>query len=112
LNGFEIQIHSTQYFFSDNNHKETAYIGIAIFEEKLTNEQLQYMHQCKYTCSIFMVLNMEFLKLDYIMNKFAGPKQIHQIAKQWNINDFDFFMDLIVSILSMCLIEIYIYLSL
>ncbi len=59
-----------------------------------------------------MVLNMEFLKLDYIMNKFAGLKQIHQIAKQWNIIDFDFFMDLIVSILSMCLIEIYIYLSL
>ncbi|CAF1189014.1 unnamed protein product, partial [Rotaria sordida] len=50
---------------------------IAIFEEKLTNEQLQYLHQY------------------YKMNKYAGPKQIRQIAKQWNINAFDFFMDLI-----------------
>ncbi|CAF4509081.1 unnamed protein product [Rotaria sp. Silwood2] len=31
----------------------------------------------------------------YKMNKHAGPKQIRQIAKQWNINDFDIFMDLI-----------------
>jgi hypothetical protein len=74
LNGFEIQIHSTQYFFSDNNHKETAYIGIAIFEEKLTNEQLQYLHQCKYTCSIFMVLNMEFLKLELYNEQICGTK--------------------------------------
>ncbi|CAF5071995.1 unnamed protein product, partial [Rotaria sp. Silwood1] len=58
-------------------------------------KQLQYLHQCKYTCSIFMLLNMELVKLDYKMNKHAGPKQIRQIAKQWNINDFDFFMDLI-----------------
>ena len=53
-----------------------------------------------------MILNMKLLKLDYKMNKYSGPKQIRQIAKQWNINDFDFFMDLIVSIFSICLIDI------
>jgi hypothetical protein len=40
------------------------------------------------------------------MNKDPGQKRIYQIVKQWNINDFDFFMDLIVSILSICLIDI------
>ncbi|CAF1152313.1 unnamed protein product [Rotaria sordida] len=55
----------------------TAYIGIAIFEEKLTNDQRQYLREY------------------YKMNKNPGQKQIYQIVKQWNINDFDFFMDLI-----------------
>jgi hypothetical protein len=42
------------------------------------------------------------------MNKYAGHKQIREIAKRWNINDFDFFIDLLVSIPFMCLDEIYI----
>jgi len=45
------------------------------------------------------------------MNKDPGQKKIHQIVKQWNINDFDFFTDLIVSILSICLIDIEILFS-
>jgi len=30
-----------------------VYIGISIFEEKLTNDQLEYLRECKYTSSIF-----------------------------------------------------------
>lgn len=36
-----------------------------------------------------MVYIMELFELDYTMNKFAEPKQIRHIAKQWNINNFD-----------------------
>jgi hypothetical protein len=43
------------------------------------------------------------------MNKYAGQKQIREIAKRWNINDFDFFMDLIVSIPSMSSRDLYFF---
>jgi hypothetical protein len=51
---------------------------------------------------------MQLVKLDYTMNKYAGQKQIREIAKQWNNNNFDFFIELVVSIFSICLIDIYI----
>jgi hypothetical protein len=55
-----------------------------------------------------MVLNVKLIKLDYAMNKSPGPQQILQIAKQWNMNDFDFLVGLIVSKSSECRINIYI----
>jgi hypothetical protein len=47
LSGLEINFLFAEYFYSDNRYKETEYLGMANFEEQLTDEQLQYLHQCK-----------------------------------------------------------------
>jgi hypothetical protein len=36
------------------------------------------------------------LKLDYRINQYPGLWGTEEIAKQWNIDDFDFHMDLMV----------------
>jgi hypothetical protein len=40
------------------------------------------------------------------MNKSAGPIEIKEITKQWNIDDFFFYADLMVSVLFFDLISI------
>jgi hypothetical protein len=60
-------------------------------EEKLTNEQLEYLRECKDICSIFILLNIELSKLDYSMNKFARPNEFEAIA---NIDHFNYFLNL------------------
>ncbi|CAF0779072.1 unnamed protein product [Rotaria sordida] len=45
-------------------------------EKKLTNEQLNYLHEY------------------YRINQYPGLWGTEEIAKQWNIDDFDFHMDL------------------
>jgi len=68
-------------------------------EAKLSNEQLEYLRQCKDICSVFLLLNIELSKLDYrTINKYLRPDELQAIIKQWNLNDFDLFLDLDVSI--------------
>ncbi len=59
-------------------------------EKKLTNEQLQYLRQCKYKFYIFTLLSIKLIKLDYTMNKYPRWMEVEEIAKRWNIEDFDF----------------------
>ncbi|CAF1065553.1 unnamed protein product [Rotaria sordida] len=53
-----------------------VYLELPKVEKNLTNEQLQYLRQY------------------YIMNNIPEMIEIERIAKQWNINDFDFHMNL------------------
>jgi hypothetical protein len=50
---------------------------------------------------------MKSIKLvDYRMNKSAGPIEIKEITRQWNIDDLHFYVDLSVSIFSLYRISI------
>ncbi len=59
--------------------------------------------------SIFVHLNIQLSSLDYVMNHCPTETQLREIATQWNIDDFDFFMVLDVSRFSYILIGIHIY---
>ncbi len=48
-----------------------------------------------------MFFNIEMNELDYTVNKYARGNELQAIAKQWNIHDFDFYVSLEVSILSL-----------
>jgi hypothetical protein len=57
-----------------------------------------YVNVIKYTCSIFILLNVEFSSLDYTTNNFSEDTEVEEISKQCNRDYFDFDMDLEVSI--------------
>lgn len=58
---------------------------------------------------IFILLNIKLLKLDYTKNRYPGLMGTEEIAKQWNIDDFDFHIDLMVSRFSLRLVRINIF---
>jgi hypothetical protein len=58
---------------------------------------------------IFILLNMKLLKIDYTINRFSDLMETNEMDKQWNIDDFDFHMDLMVGIFSLRLIGINIF---
>jgi hypothetical protein len=84
----------------------STYLEVANLEKKLTNEQLEYLRQCEYKCYVFIHFNRKLFKLDYTMNESAGLTEIEEIAKQWNMDDFDFCHELCVSIFSLYLFDI------
>jgi len=92
-----IHLHATRFSFLATDVKRFwTCLGLAKVEQKLINAQLEYLRQCQYICSIFILLNIQ-LSFDYTMNNFLEDTQAREIAKQWNIDDFDFYIDLEVS---------------
>jgi hypothetical protein len=57
----------------------------------------------------FILLNIKLLKLDYTINRYPGLMGTEEIAKQWNIDDFNFHIDLMVSRFSLRLVRINIF---
>jgi hypothetical protein len=48
----EIDLHYAQLFICKTSHYENlVYLELARIEKKLTNEQLKYLRECKYTYS-------------------------------------------------------------
>ncbi len=88
-------LHSTRFFFLATDIRIFwACLGLVKVERKLTNVQVQYLRQCKYICS--SLYSIAFF-LDYTMNKFPEKTELREIAKRWNCDNFDFYMDLEVS---------------
>jgi len=75
-------------------------LELARIEGKLINEQIEYLHQCKFICFVFIVLKIH-LSLDYAINKYPQVTEFKEIAKQWNKDDIRFVWDLDVSIVFM-----------
>jgi hypothetical protein len=71
------------------------YLELIIVENKLTEEQLLYLRQCKYICStkIYSVSN----QLDYQINKTPRINELRAIGKELKNESFGFFLDLEVS---------------
>jgi hypothetical protein len=60
--------------------------------------QIEYLHECKFICSMFIRSKVELSYLDYRMNNNPAETELKQIAKQWNNDYFSLFLDLSVSI--------------
>ncbi|CAF2394315.1 unnamed protein product [Rotaria sp. Silwood2] len=81
-------------FFYHNALIDSIYLELADLEEKLTNEQLEYLRQCEYIYSIVILVNIPLSNLVYTMKKYPTRNELQAIAKQWNIDDWEFYHDL------------------
>jgi len=78
-------------------------LGLVRIERKLTNEQIEYLHQCKFIYFVFILLNIH-LSLDYAINNYPEDAELEEIAKQWNNNDLDVSKVFYVSSVFICLV--------
>ncbi|CAF2155788.1 unnamed protein product [Rotaria magnacalcarata] len=62
---------------SNKISRDFMYLEAEKVEQKLTNEQLEYLREYD------------------AMHPSTGPLEVQAIVKQWNIDDYDFYRDLI-----------------
>jgi hypothetical protein len=72
-------------------------LALAKIEAKLTNEQIEYLHQRKSICFGFIILKIH-LSLGYAISHYADKTELKEVAKQWNKNGSKFLLDLRVRI--------------
>ena len=64
------------------------------FEAKLTNNQLQYLRQCKYTSLLFIISYDDRFDLVYAINSFPMIHELQALAKEMNEDTIYFLIDL------------------
>lgn len=85
-------------FFYRNTSINSEYLELVELEEKFVNEQIEYLRQCQYIYSIFIFVNIQLAsEFDHKMSKYVRVNELQAIAKQGNIDDFDFYFDFEVS---------------
>ncbi len=90
------------YLVRFNIHHEILnfFLGLAKIEGKLTNEQIEYLHECKFIWFVLISLRIH-LSLDYSINNYPERAELKEIAKQWHKDDYRLLLNLQVSIVFM-----------